>query len=194
MSGMHFENSDTFFDFFLRLQKFSELDIYMTADWRHDSTQNIAAVSLLNPFLENQQSVTIGNCDAQQLKQLRRDCDNRYLEQLDLRFATFNKPTHEVVAEYQNWQDLRDIWLIRNEKNMVKASIPLLFDIRKREDNDNSNIFVTLFIVPSLEFYRFLVVNQSSSSLRLIKTEATSIIKEAYAWTSTKTCSCSGVA
>ena len=178
---MYFENSDRFFDYFLTSQTFRDTPLYTVSRWQHDPVQNIAQAVLVNPFTEQSVSATIAQCPQATVAKLKRKAEDVYIQRFGSRFGAFNKPVQQVIASYATWQDFRDIWLVRSKKNIAKASIPLLFDYQNRDDSANINVFITLFITTSEEYYRFVLPDQTTDNCKLLQDETLQIIKEAYA-------------
>jgi len=173
---VHYNTTTHFIKTAIELQQSAGFDAHTTANWSYDAVTQRASTNVLNPFSETINEVTM-DCTETELTELISTLQRRYQNSILRRFHSFNRPNHKVTAEYPNWEELRDNWLIRKGKSVATICIPLLFDIQEKD----AVIYLTLYLTLTGEFYTFRIIGCTEPIIPLIKKDVTEIIDRAYA-------------
>lgn len=177
---MHFTNIEDFIELSFRRQQFDDIDLLVAADWHYDDSEQLGQATLLNPLFEQQLAATVEVSSKDELATLQSGVNARFIEQYPRRIRRLEKPTHQVVAEYDSWPEFRDVWFIRGDQNITRVSIPLLCDVRQSKKPDHHDAFLTIYVTKSQEFYRFAIAQLSTSSLQQLKQDIEQLVEEAY--------------
>lgn len=177
---MHFTETHHFIELCFQRQQFDDIDLLVAVDWRYDDTKQLGQATLLNALSEQQLAVTVKVSSKDELTTLQAAANARFVEQYPRRIRRLDKPTHHVVAEYDNWPEFRDVWFIRGDQNITRVSIPLLCDVRQSTKPNHHDVFITMYVTKSQEFYRFAIAQLSASSLQQLKQDLQQLVEEAY--------------
>lgn len=177
---MHFTKTNHFIRLCFQRQQFDDIDLLVAVDWRYDDTGQLGQTTLLNPLFEQQMPATIEVSSQKELTSLQNTINSRFIEQFHRRIRQLSKPTHHVVAEYDSWPEFRDVWFIRSNQNITRVSVPLLCDVRQSKKTNHHDVFMTIYVTKSQEFYRFAIAQLSPASLKQLRQDLQQLVEEAY--------------
>lgn len=176
---MHFEDSKIAMKYcFSHIQAWG-FDAFAAAHWKYDPDAKMGQLTLLQPFFEQQEVVTV-QASAADFQDMKDSYFNRFSSQFPKRIGNFHKPSQHILTEYDDWGEFYSVWMVRAGQNITQQSIPLLFDIKPADKPNHCHVFATFYAEPSKEFYRFAIAEQSDKQIRDIESQTTAIIKEAY--------------
>lgn len=178
--SVHFTEANHFIQLCFQRQQFDDIDLLVAVDWRYDTAKQLGQAALLNPLFEQQIPATIEVSSKDELTSLQTTVNTRFIKQFPRRTRQLDKPTHHVVAEYDSWPEFRDVWFIRGDQNITRVSIPLLCDVRQSKKPDHHDVFMTIYVTKSQEFYRFAIAQLSAVSLKQLKQDLRQLVEEAY--------------
>jgi hypothetical protein len=139
-----YDNFETFWGVFFKDEpKNHGFDTWTIAKFIHTSDQEYATMrganldtlgfqptllTLADPIHQRRHNAMIKNISSSQFQKLKRQYQERFIDQLTNRFGWFHTAKKQADAIYDNWEDFSREWLQRDDQDILSYNLPLLFD------------------------------------------------------------------